>query len=652
MKPLTPTPRAARASFLRRVFGPLLVLLAGALSACGGGGGSASVAADNCGSAACGAAVVTITDAPGDFLSYSVDIVSLKLQREDGTLVETLPLATTVDFAGLVDLTEVISARQIPAGKYVAGSVTLDYASSNRSIVVDDGSAGGLSVEPVDGSGAPLGSVEMQVQLDRSRPLVITARSAAHLAFDFDLLASNTVDTAAAKVTVSPVLVASVVPPESKELRVRGPLVGTDAAAGTYTVTVRPFYSTATSQGEFTVHVNAATSYEIDGVGYTGDAGLAQLATLPAGTLTAAFGTLTTANQTFTAARVLAGSSVENSRQDGVAGVVVARSGNTLSIRGVTLERRNGRCGYDRRPLTITIDDSTGVTRAGQAAAFAIGDISVGQRIHAFGELDATGDPAHPVLDATGATGGRVRLEVTSLWGILNSATAGSGGSAGLVDLGVKFIEGRPMLDHHGAATFDFAGTGLTPADDATATNYLVDTGILALPASFVPGAPARFFGFVTPFGTAAPAALPPVAHFKAVTLVDYAETRAWLKVSWQHPGVTAPFLAPLEASGLTLGDLAAARRHSIGIGPQRIDLTALAGAVQIVGDAGTGALYAIARESAAATDTYASFADFVTALGTALDGTRTVEHVVAQGTYNVATRVFTARKLVVVIEE
>ncbi len=651
------TPRPVGTSFLQRLLGPLLMLLAGALTACGGGGGSSSLASGSCGATACGAAVVTITDAPGDFLSYSVDIVSLKLQRDDGTVVETLPATTTVDFAKLVDLTEVISAKQIPPGKYVAGSVTLDYASTNTSIIVDDGSATGLQVSPVDTTGAALGTVEMQVQLDASKPLVVTSHSAGHIAFDFDLLASNTVDTTARTVTVNPVLVASIVPPDQKDIRVRGPVQAVDTTANSYTVHVKPFYSSSSSssQGDFTVHVNSATSYEIDGVAYTGDAGLAQLSTSLGqnpGLLSVAFGTLVTATQEFTASRVLAGTSVENSHEDGVEAVVVARSGNTLTVRGATLERRDGHCGFDRRQLTVTVDDATGVTKVGQASAFTIADISVGQRIHAFGKFDQATDPSHPTLDATGANGGRVRLEVTSLWGLVNSATAGSGGASGSVAINLMSIEGRPLTDRHGAAAFDFTGTGLTSADDATAANYLIDTGILAIPASFTAGAPARFFGFVAPFGAAAPSAAPPVADFKAVTLVDYAQTNAWLKVSWEDPGVTAPFVAPLASTGLTLGDLSAATRHSIGIGPQQIDLAALAGAVQIAGDTATTALFAIAHESTDMTDTYSSFADFVTALTTALDGTHTAEHIVAQGTYDAGTRVFTAHKLAVVLED
>jgi hypothetical protein len=654
MNSLKPIRRSLAATLRQRLFGPLALLLTAALTACGGGSGSGSmVSSSSCGATACGAAVVTFTDAPGDFLSYTVNIVSLKLTRDDGSVVETLPVTTTVDFAKLVDLTEVISARQIPPGTYVGGTVTLDY--TGATIVVDDGSTtGGVAAKPVNGDGTDLvGTVDMQVQLDSSKPLVITSKSAGHIAFDFNLLASNTVDLTKTPptVTVTPVLVASVVPPDHKDLRVRGPLVSTDALGNSYTVTVKPFYSTSTSQGDFTVHVNAATGYEIDGVAYTGDVGLTKLATLAAGTLTAAFGTLTTADHVFTATRVLAGSSVETSHQDGVDGVVVARSGNSLTIRGATLERRDGDCGFDRHQVTVNVDDTTGVTKEGQTGAFVIGDISVGQRIHAFGKLDLTTDPEHPALDATGAAGGRVRLEITSLWGLINPATAGSDGGAGPLAISLKSIEGLRMTNRNGTATFNFAGTGLTELDDATADNYLVDTGILTLPASFVAGNPARFFGFVTPFGTAAPSAAPPVLDFSAVTLVDYAQTSARLKISWPDPGTTAPFVTPLADTGLTLGDLSASTRHSISFGPAQVDLTTLATPVQIVGDTASTALFAIAHEATRQSDIYNTFTDFVAALTTALDGTNTAEHVVAEGTYNSSTAVFTATHMAVVLE-
>src|SRR5579872_5250412 len=67
----------------------------------------------------CGNTMLTMTDAAGDFLSYIVSLTSLQLQTAGGASVETLPAATQVDFAKLVNLTEVLSAGQVPAADYV-----------------------------------------------------------------------------------------------------------------------------------------------------------------------------------------------------------------------------------------------------------------------------------------------------------------------------------------------------------------------------------------------------------------------------------------------------------------------------------------------------------------------------------------------------
>src|SRR5882762_3020763 len=134
-------------------------LLMATLSACGGGMSMSSTpppsaTTSSCTAASCGMVMMTLTDAAGDFLSYKVNLVSLQLKKSDGTLVETLPATTTVDFAQLVDLTEILSARQIPPGDYVAAQVTVDF--TNAAIMVDDGMGTGVAVKPVDSSGAAL----------------------------------------------------------------------------------------------------------------------------------------------------------------------------------------------------------------------------------------------------------------------------------------------------------------------------------------------------------------------------------------------------------------------------------------------------------------------------------------------------------------
>ena len=115
--------------------------------------------------------------------------------------------------------------------------------------------------------------------------------------------------------TVSPVLVASVVPPDHKDLRLRGTLAGVDVTNKTYTVQVQPFHEKSNkSQSPVVVQVTDATAFEVNGTVYNAADGLAQLAALPADTLTIAYGSLSATGQSFTATKVLAGNECRGRR--------------------------------------------------------------------------------------------------------------------------------------------------------------------------------------------------------------------------------------------------------------------------------------------------------------------------------------------------
>ena len=107
-----------------------------AFTACGGGGGggndppAASVQPTSSCTSDCGTVYIGLTDADGDFLSYTVDVVSLKLKRANGAMVETLPATTRIDFAQYVDLTEFFTAATIPNGAYVAATLRLDFTNA------------------------------------------------------------------------------------------------------------------------------------------------------------------------------------------------------------------------------------------------------------------------------------------------------------------------------------------------------------------------------------------------------------------------------------------------------------------------------------------------------------------------------------------
>jgi hypothetical protein len=439
-------------------------------------------------------AMMTITDAAGDFLAYKVNLVSLQLKKSDGSLVETLPATTAVDFAQLVDLTEILSARQIPPGDYVAAQVTVDF--TNAAIMVDDGTGTGVAVKPVDSSGAALGQLQLMVQLDNKSDLKINAAKASRIAFDFNLLASNMVDLSAKTDTVSPTLVASVVPIDNKQIRVRGAISAVDTANSDYTVNVHPFHDhDGDKLSPLVVHTTDSTTFEINGKPFAGAAGLAQLATLPADTIAVAFGNLQTSDQTFTATSVLAGSSAEGGGFDHIVGNVVARIGNTLTIHGARMDGRGGNDDdFIAANSTVNVADATTVTTEGQSSAtpaYTIAEISVGSRIDAFGT--ASKDNSGKVtLDATA---GRVRLDLTEVQGALRGSGTGS------ITLNLKAIDRQPV------SLFSFAGTD--------PTKYVVSTGALDV-SQFSVGELVLSIGFVNPFGKTPP-------DFKGVTVASLA---------------------------------------------------------------------------------------------------------------------------------
>ena len=209
-----------------------------AVSASAGATGMAPpTTAQACSAQTCGTAMVTMTDAKGDFLSYIVSLTSLQLQTRGGATVETDPATTKVDFSKLVDLSEVLSAGQIPQAEYVAAKLTIDY--TNSQISADDGSGNPVPLTPVDSTGQPItGPLTVTVQLDAAHHLKISPNALARLALDFNLAVSNAVDLTADTVTVTPTLVASLVASDTRPVRVRGSLVSTTAARDQFVLAV------------------------------------------------------------------------------------------------------------------------------------------------------------------------------------------------------------------------------------------------------------------------------------------------------------------------------------------------------------------------------------------------------------------------------
>lgn len=609
-----------------------LAALALSFAGCGGGGGAPAVVAPaptppaaTCDSpgADCGTVYIGLTDADGDFLNYTVDVVSLTLIKGNGTVVNALPVRQRVDFAQLVDMTELVTAATIPSGTYVRAAMRLDYAGQEVSVELNGAPA---AATVVDGNGQPLGVVDFNIRLDNRNHVVVMPGRPAFLQLDFDLAASHTVNLAASPVTATaePFLVATLQPVEEKEMRVRGPLVSVDTAAGSYVIHIRPFHHRDARLGQVTIGTSGATAFEIDGVEYIGAAGLAALSQMAQSAPTIAFGTLVTAERRFTAERVLAGTSVPGPRFDVVAGNVTARNGNRLTVRGGTLIRRasTDSVRFVRGDITVMVGPETRITRQGGGGmGLPHQAISVGQRIHAFG--DVSGTDAGPILNAEQ---GIVRLNVTHLLGAVVSANPGN------LTLDLAAIDGRRI------GIFDFAGTGPTFLADADPDNYEVVTGPLDL-SRLVTGSAARVFGFVTPFGAAPP-------DFRGRTVVDYIDVLAVMAVGWGPNGTSAPFLSMGEAAlVLDHANPDFGLRHHIAIGPRIIDIRNLPGAPTLVPAASSGAgMYAIGEPNNV--EMFSDFAAFSAALATRLGGGAKAYGLHAKGHFDAGSGTFRARAI------
>lgn len=481
------------------------------LSACGGGGGAATEETPVA-TVEQGLLYVGLTDAEGDFASYTVDVLSLTLERANGTTVETLPLETRVDFAELTEVTEFLSIATVPAGNYVSASIRLDFADAE--VIVQDDLGMTSEAVVVDPNGSSIGEYEMRLELANTDVIRIAPGVPAAFSLDFDLDASNSIDDSVspAIVTVEPFILATAELEEGREHRVRGVLASVDEAQGSATIIVRPFLHRNGDFGRFNVNVDEDTQYEVDGQGYTGADGLAALAALDPRAPVVANGMIE--QRSMDADIVIAGSSVPWSDGDVVKGVVTARDGDTLTLRGARVEFSDGRAVFGGE-YTVLMGEQTTVTAPGiDNASLNIDSVSVGQRVIVFGERvdDQTFD----------ASASRIVMPLSQFTAEV----------AQVAPLAVDLY----LLNGRRPGVFDFSGTGSAPEFDAEPDDYDVDTGALSL-NDVTTGDLVRVRGLVNTFG-AAP------ADFNARTVIDleFARRPGELTVQWP---VDAPSATP-----------------------------------------------------------------------------------------------------------
>ncbi len=389
---------------------------------------------------------------------------------------------------------------------------------------------------PSTRAASALTTLTVAIELPDIEPVRIAAGIPAAITLDFDLDASNTVDltTNPAKVTVQPFL--SVIPQleEDRDHRVRGVLAAVDSSASTVTLNVRPFHLRQGPFGNVTFTTDDQTHFEVNGAALVGADGLAAMAALAQGTPVVANGTVS--SRTLTASTVLAGSSVPWANGDVVNGVVTARNGDSLTVKGADFDFADGSHGF-RGAFTVLVGDDTRVTSLdADTMARTKDSISVGSRIIAFGQMtDAS------TLDVTA---GRVRLVVTRL----------TGNVVQLDPLAVSLVE----LGGLRSGAFDFAGTGSSASSNADPTHYLIDTSTLSL-TGIDSNDLIKVRGFVHAFGAA-----PPAFDARTVTDVDTDSIGAWFWASWRQNGGSADPFATVGQDRVDV-DLTDAR-HSLNL--------------------------------------------------------------------------------------
>ncbi len=563
---------------------------------------------------------IGLTDAKGDFISYSVDVKSLTLTHANGSIVETVPVATTVDFAQYTELTEFFTAATVPNGAYTSAKMTLDYSAANIQVEGADGKAMQVS-NIVDAKGNAITTLEVNVKFEgKKRRLVIAPGVPASLTLDFDLKASNTVSDDLSSVVVEPYLLAEIESHKPKLHRMRGALKSVDVANSSFELALRPFAHGLRDTdrherfGAMNVITSAATVFEINGVTYDGSSGLKTLNTMATFTAIVAIGDLKFNPRRFEAREVYAGSSVPGGTLDVVTGDVIKRVGTTLTVKGATLVRKGGGMIFNDE-VTVTVATTTKVHRQLSRDLFGIGDISVGQRVTVHGELTDT-NPGSLKLDATN---GSVRMLLTTLRGTVISTDSVNS----TLVLNLQTISGRRV------ALFDFTGTGADPASDASPANYEIDTGSLEL-SSLVTGSPAAVRGFVKSFGFAP-------KDFIAQTLVDVEDVRASLYVSWVPASATA--FSVVSATGLTL-NLAGSPLHEVWRAGIKTDL---GGKTPIIKPASADdGMYFV--KLAGVTQMYTTFADFTDGIQTRLSASAKIEAVIGSGAYVDSSATLTSR--------
>jgi len=582
-----------------------------------------------------GTPIVTMGETSGeDFASYIVSVDSITFTRNDGNVVSVLGVPQTIDLARLSDMTELVEAPAVPEGTYTSATLALDYTVASVWVPVNGTPVLATLTTPADE--VPTTTV-VTVTFDPNHPLVITQGVANRVQIDIDLAASNTITTSGSTATVSvqPFVVITPAPADATVMRARGLFVTAPSGKSYYIMNVRPFYNLVSALGALFVNIDSQTYFNINGVTYTGAAGLTALSQLTENTAVAAYGTLgDLANITpsFTATAVYGGTSLESPLADYITGVVSSRVGDTLEVIGGTYLTPTGTTSFFAN-LPVLVGSGTLVSEDGVAAGgLTVDSISAGQQINVSGQPVVNSAGALTSLDATA---GQVRLQSTRLWGTLNSASAGS------ASLDVLSIENYPI------SAFYFAGAA-AGGRAANPAAYVLDTGALN-ESAVAPGTLLQVDGVATPFGSAPP-------DFTVSAITPGSATQQELVIEW-NSGASQPFTS-VDAAGIVIdaknADLGTT--HYIRTGSVKVDLDTLPHypVITTVGADQSNLQLAIGSTGlTTGISVYNEPDGFADAVSKDLDGgSNVIYRLIASGQYDSASNTFIASRIHVALYE
>ena len=633
-----------------------------------------------------GTPVITLTAQRGHFTSYMVTIDEIEMTRKDGTVIELPTVSEQVDLANLGNFAQLLEAPAIGIGTYVSATFFIDYTSAY--ITVDAGGQAGEASPLIDAKTGTTPTIDtITVKFDPNNPLVIQNQVSSLVNFNIDLDASNTIDYAFASlpvpVVVHPAFTLTAQPAYTQPVFVRGLFVFVDTKKNQFTLNSRPLHDVLNNPfGAVTVIPTDTTYYNINGVTYVGAAGLAALDKLesetdllqiaavgpPPGSGVNPWANLTGVTPYFNATQVYAGTSLESTIEDHIVGWVTGitqentvptstisaldnTTGNiTLTVQNGALVNRLGEYGYSNT-VPVVLSSSTNVSIDGVVPATppSLSSISVGQFIDVSGQVAVPADGSSNNPTALDATIGQVRLLPTSIWGTLNSATAGSGQASITLDW-IQDME--PTLT-------SFAGTGpnITAADSSTVVaNYVVSTANATSGPTDLSGATVgdmfNFVGLANTYGQA-----PPFFNATSVTPATSFPQRLILEYSTPSnlAGSTQPF-STIAGAGIYVNladaNLVAGGIHLVEVGPQITSLPTT-GYLQIIPSTATPASansFSVGN-IANGWDIFSDPNAYATDLAYYTGAIGAVQKVVADGQYDAAAGTFTATNIEVVIQ-